>query len=63
MRFGKSSWTNQDDANLKKAVRDRVSINRLKTRFKRSESGIRNRARMLGLEIAQVQRLPRADRQ
>jgi hypothetical protein len=62
MPFGATTWTEHEEAALKQAIQENVSINRLTVRFKRSASGIQGRARALGLEIAQASRLPRKDR-
>ncbi len=56
------AWTDADDAALKQAIEANVSINRLVARLNRSKSGIRSRARELGLKIVHMERLPLKDR-
>jgi hypothetical protein len=62
MSVGGRPWTEQEDAALTKAINEKVSLNRLAVRFKRSSAKISQRAKGMGLEIAKVKRLALQDR-
>ena len=56
------TWSEQDDAELAKALSEGVSLQRLVIRLKRQESTIRTRAKVLGLGIKPVKRLSAQER-
>jgi hypothetical protein len=62
MSGGTTTWTEQEEAALRQAIEENVSLNRLTVRFKRSASGIQTQAKALGLKVKAAPRLPRNER-